>query len=543
MSSLSSSDAAPAAAPSDASLVDAFPLPPALTPAAYTSLCVDRLGVSLAAGLSLRDDLPYPSTRGVLAAEALPAGAVLASVPVGALLTAASAVAAPHARAFFAALPPPALSEDDTLALALLVERALGGAGKWGALAGGAPRDFDLPFCWADDEVAALDGTGLGVLAERMRAQRDDDWAGLAPRAAVAAAAAGLDARAFSRAGYTWALCCVWSRGVSLPLGRGAAGGADAGTDGLVKALAPFFEMFNTRPGARVRHGYDARARALVVTADAPVAAGAQVCLDYGPRPTRDLIRLHGFALAGNGAESYQLEMAFRADAPDFARRLALLRIAPPRAASDGAPAGERGLIAVADGALFAHFHLAEATWSDACMRFLRVMIAPPETLDELGAVLRADKNGGCSVELELQVLRLLASSLVEILEGLRAKEGEADRVRAFEGDAARDPATAPAAAPVAAAAAAPAAAPAAEGDAAAAASDAAAAPPAAPAPPATPSAAAHDAHERRLQLAAVARFAERRILESHLAMVEDAIAELRGVVESFQAPVKPEMD
>ena len=42
-------------------------------------------------------------------------------------------------------------------------------------------------------------------------------------------------------------------------------------------------------------------------------------------------------------------------------------------------------------------------------------------------------------------------------------------------------------------------------------------------------------AKERRAQLAAFARAAERRVLESQLAMVEDAMNELRGVVVDFQ--------
>ena len=475
----------------------------------YTSWCVDRLGVRLADGLLLRDDLPYPHTRGVVSTRDIPAGSVLASVPLAALLTAPAAVSAKHSRAFFAALGP--ATEDDTLALALLLERALGATlARWSLLADAAPREFDLPFCWDDEETAALDGTGLGVLAERMRAQRDADFSKLAPRVAVAAAAAGVSGGAdfFTPATYTWALCCVWSRGVSLLIpGVAPPAGGDEG--GRCKALAPFFEMFNTRPGAPVRHGYDARARALVVTTDAAIPAGASVCLDYGARPTRDLIRLHGFALPDNAAETYQLEMAFRADAPDFARRLALLRIAPPRSAEDGATAGERGMIAVADGSLFAHFQLAENTWADACVRFLRVMIAPPAVLDELGTVLRADVNGGCSVELEIEVLRLLANSLVEILKGLAPREGEAQCAKTFVDQVAA-------------------------GDAALAALLAAGAAGGAP-PPTAETPTELSARERRAQLAAFARAAERRVLESQLAMVEDAMNELRGVVVDFQ--------
>jgi hypothetical protein len=473
----------------------------------YTSWCVDRMGVRLHPGLRLRDDLPFPHTRGVVSTSEIAAGAVLASVPLAALLTAPAALSAKHSQPFFAALGP--ASEDDTLALALLLAGCDAGA-RWSALADAAPREFDLPFCWDDEEVAALDGSGVGVIAERMRAQRDADFAALAPRVAAAAAAAGVDGGFFTRDAYTWAVCCVWSRGVSLLIPGVAppADGGDAG--GRVKALAPFFEMFNTRPGAPVRHGYDPRARALVVTADAAMSAGASVCLDYGPRPTRDLIRLHGFAFPANAAETYQLEMAFRADAPDFARRLALLRVAPPRAAEAGAPVGERGMIAVSDGSLFAHFHLTPDVWADACVRFLRIMVAPPAVLDELGLVLREDANGGCSVELEIQVLRLLANSFVEILKGLAPRDGEADRARAFTDDTAA-------------------------GDAALSAvlsGEEAGVPSAAPA--ALP-AAATSARERRLQLAAVARGAERRVLESQLAMVEDAMNELRGVVTGFQ--------
>ena len=565
---------------------------------AYTSWCVERMGVGVAAGLEVRDDLPFPVVRGIVASRPAGAGAVLANIPLAALLTAPAARAAPASKPFFAALEKasPALSEDDTLALALLFERfVLCERSRWAGLIAAAPRDFDLPFCWDDEELSALDGSGLGVVARVMRAQAREDFAALSPRVNAAAIAVGAPALLSANSGFTldnyvWALSCVWSRGVSLPL---PTVGARMTPPALVKTLAPFFEMFNTRSGSSVRHGYDAARRALVVITDAPVRQNTQVCLDYGARPTRDLIRLHGFAVPRNPAETYRLEMRFRADALDFERRVALLRVAPPRDDA-GAPAGERGSIALADGGatLYAHFDLAENTWADACMRFLRTMVAPPAILDELASVMKVDLNGGVNVELELQVLRLLASSFVDILGELAARPEETTPLADFEADAAaaaavlaagevqdakqvpaddeswmdstetnkagggkgsrasdRRARTAAVAASVVSAATA-------------AAAEAVTATPLEM--PETPVTAAVDVtatatttsnttatttspslptpvatrttRERRLQLAAYARLVERRILESQLAMVEDAIAELREVVTNFQA-------
>jgi len=320
--------------------------------------------------------------------------------------------------------------EDDTLALILLYERyATKEKSRWATYISALPAAYDLPFCWSDEEVEALAGTGLYPVALRMRMQLEEDFGSLV--SAVKALPKKEDdvgfaafRENFSLASYQWAICTVWSRGVSLKI-----------SGGYVKTLAPFFDMFNTSEASRVRHFYDPKRRALVVESEQGWAVGEQVCLNYGHRSSRTLIQLHGFVLPGAKAERYQLEMKFRGGGgkgtPAYDDKLALHRLRPP---SDDpfTPKEEQGMLAEASGdgvegggGLFANFQLWEGVWPEALFRFLRIQMADPATLGELGDTLRKDINGQCDVELEVEVLRLLSSSIIALLKALDGEGGE----------------------------------------------------------------------------------------------------------------------
>jgi hypothetical protein len=237
-----------------------------------------------------------------------------------------------------------------------------------------------------------------------------------------------------------------------------------------------------------------------------------------------------------------------------------------------GAPREEEGLLVAAPEGLFATFQLHDGVWNAAMARFLRVQLCKPGALEELGSALKGDPDAAVDVELEAEILQLLARSFVEILKELGERPEEAPRLAALGADAA--------AGAVALAAASDALRAALEAGAAgggcgsddeepsllvggakkkgaravgggggggggggaaavvAAAVSAAEAPPAASAlPPLLAySAAAEDARERRLQYAAYTRRAERRVLEGQLMMVEGAMQSLKETVEGFYA-------
>jgi hypothetical protein len=415
----------------------------------YRDSCTEKLGVSLPTGSLYVADLPYPYVRGVVTSKDISTGSTLLVVPQPALITASCAMDMPHLRAFFSRLGLTTMLEDDTLALTLLYERhAMKEKSRWATYLAALPTSYDLPFYWSASEIDALAGTGLYAIAQQLQVQLVGDHAALQSAldkasvgkgggggggGASAGDSAGFSAlcSAFTLENYRWAISTVWSRGVSLRIG-----GA------VVKVLAPFFDMFNTSHTSRVRHAYDAKRRALVVTTDGPWAAGEQVCLNYGHRSSRALIQLHGFVLPGCPAERYQLEMKFAGGGgpgtPLWRDKLALHRLSPP-GDDPGTPSEEQGVLAdLGGGELYAAFQLWEGVFTNALMRFLRIQMAGADVIGELGKVMRRDVNGQCSVELEAEVLQLLCKSLVEILQALK-QGGEEARDNILYEDLMRD--------------------------------------------------------------------------------------------------------
>jgi hypothetical protein len=523
--------------------------------------------------------LPFPFVRGLLATKAVKKGQKIVQVPLPALITEAAA-REPDMLPFFELVAPAIAGiageeEDAVLALVLLFHRhVLKDKSRWAKHLAVLPDSYDLPWSWTDEERDALDGANLHPIAVAMLGQLRHDHRLLAPHIASAGAALSIStAKGFTEADYEWALSTVWSRGVSLRLSAKASAP-------VVKAISPFFDMFNHHPGAQMKHSYDIARGALVVTADQSYEPGEQVFLNYGPYTSLENVKLRGFVTPGNPYEWYQLQILLQVR-EDIDARLKIVRQAPPSA--DYRNPEEHGQVRLSmDNStkppslkhVEGFFELHEGACNEALFRFVRVVLAEEgEELVALDSAVRRSLNAFEDMALEARVVQALSSALIEMLKNLKEAQGEAALLAGEAGDLALGgkgmaaltasiqkqlgytPAPGRASSMAAAVASSSAAAededglglllskPAkGKGGAAAAAPadapvDAPAAPEPAPEPlPAAYSGAESDTHLRRMQLVAHMRLGERRILEWHLRQLEEHSQQLREIAEEHNS-------
>jgi hypothetical protein len=131
------------------------------------------------------------------------------------------------------------------------------------------------PLFWDADDLAWLDGTSLRRLVEDRRAVLLEELRGLRARGLVAASLAEDD--------WLRVRTLVSSRAFSL----------DAGL-----ALVPFADLMNHAPVSQVTWGLE-RGR-FVLRARVPIAAGQEVCDDYGPKGNGRLLLHYGFTVPGD---------------------------------------------------------------------------------------------------------------------------------------------------------------------------------------------------------------------------------------------------
>ncbi|KAJ0393386.1 hypothetical protein P43SY_001233 [Pythium insidiosum] len=197
-----------------------------------------------------------------------------------------------------------ALHEDDALAVALtfetFVERE---RSVWHPHLRLLPTTYNNLLYFHDDELSQLDGTGLFLVAQQMRAKVRRDHARLRELLALETAFATDDGVVppidewFSLEQYRWALSTIWSRFVSVEL-------PDSAT---VKAMVPVFDMLNHDPLAQVAHGFNASTQAFELVAHQHWSAGAQLFINYGPLSNHKLLALYGFVLPENPYDAVEV--------------------------------------------------------------------------------------------------------------------------------------------------------------------------------------------------------------------------------------------
>ena len=152
-------------------------------------------------------------------ARAIKPGDVVVRVPLSACLSVETALQSTA----LAPLPEAVrrkLRTDDLLALLLWAEARAGDASPWAPHLAAQPAHVPSALYWTVDEVAKLAGSNLGVLAQRVQAQVQDDYAELVRVLRThwpdALPTSDKDSHAFTLDQYRRALSLIWVRAPSL---------------------------------------------------------------------------------------------------------------------------------------------------------------------------------------------------------------------------------------------------------------------------------------------------------------------------------------
>ena len=287
--------------------------------------------------------------RGVTAARDFKRGDVLFKLPLATcVLSAGRADASPVGRAVWAASargPRLALPPNIRVALLVLWLEASAERDAWAPYldvlpsaaefaADGGPMEL-----WTPAEIAAVECGQLAREVGRRSAQLREMYEQLAPRWAAALASDDADARALggvpvpSFDAVRLAVCQTTSRAYGFgpdELERVALDGGGAGAEGVSSMLVPGVDLCNhAHPPVHTAHWLDARGAHFVVAAEAPIKAGEQVWMTYGPLPSRLLLSQFGFVLPKPSAADFAMLrldplLAASADAADAAAADAL---------------------------------------------------------------------------------------------------------------------------------------------------------------------------------------------------------------------------
>ena len=222
-------------------------------------------------------------------------------------------IAASDAGAKFAALRARyKLDVSQTLLFFLLHERfrpAGAGASFWKPFVDILPASFNLPYYWADAELALLDGTGVAAAVRTTRKRRQDDWAKYRavveddPKADGDGGDGGGDSifgaelrAAFTFELYDWAYSVLDSRTIWI--------------DGRHRCFVPMLDMVNCRDHPTRKH-HTARNRGTGRTNTRAIwaaRAGEQVFENYATSNAVNL-EYHGFVLDDNSFDDVTLEL------------------------------------------------------------------------------------------------------------------------------------------------------------------------------------------------------------------------------------------
>lgn len=309
----------------------------------YNEWAADTLGVTIATDFvyEVADD----GDRGVFIAEDIAPHTEVFAIPRDAMLTVRSVHETPSL-APLAKLPffqqCDSECEDDQLALALLFEKHVtGAASKWSEHIALLPATYHNVLYFGADALKCLRGSNLFLIAQQMEQKVADDYAvlheavlaplfdALLTTGATSLTRAELE-QSFSLASYKWALSTIWSRFVSLRVGKWDASESSATTAATaetptlasselatspadffgmarVKAMVPVFDMLNHDPEAEMAHFYDVETQHFRLVSHQHWSAGAQMFINYGALSNHKLLALYGFVVDPNAYDALDL--------------------------------------------------------------------------------------------------------------------------------------------------------------------------------------------------------------------------------------------
>jgi len=177
----------------------------------------------------------------------------------------------------------------------------------------------------------------------------------------------------------------------------------------LVSCLAPLVDMLNHAPTAHCWHRwFDDEADRLCVELNAPVSAGQQIYLSYGPLRTWQLLQYYGFVPDDNPYDLIDVVLGDVAALTDAQRRvLAQWDLSPEHLIRAGPPA-------------------------PACLAYLRVVAASAAELRKLGA--RSPLTTVLSAANERQAHTLWRDTLQALRDRWRPEVTDNELVRAAAG-------------------------------------------------------------------------------------------------------------
>ena len=284
--------------------------------------------------------------RGVAATDAIAENDLLLSVPLDIVIsrdtvsahlaeahksaTGDAAVSAAAARRdAFAAIT----SDENLVAMFLLLQQCLGSASPWAPYVKLLPTRVPVAFLWDDGPLAALQECDPGIAARSRRLRKEifATYASYGEHGVLkrifgdtAACAATADGGVPDASAFAHAIALVDSRALTIQ-GR--------------KYLVPFADMFNCEfdqterdheSGANFLKYHILGKETFDVRADRATTAGGQVFEDYGDNPSAVYLEHHGFVAQDNQFDCVLVELPpVRSRRKGDIRRL--LRLQPPR--------------------------------------------------------------------------------------------------------------------------------------------------------------------------------------------------------------------
>lgn len=298
-------------------------------------------------GVAIATDFVYetqaPDERGVFIAEDVAPHTEVFRIPLTSLLTVRSLqqVAAFQQLAFFQRSD--AAREDDQLAIALLYEKHVAReASQWSKHIALLPAAYHNVLYFGSDALASMRGSNVALIAQQMEENVASDYTTLREQVLqplfhvllVQQQQTGGDLSQaqldewFSLEQYKWALSTIWSRFVSLRVGKASGSETSSSVNqqddddeiellaanvdaffGMthVKAMVPVFDMLNHDPEAEMAHYFDMETQQFKLVSHQHWAAGAQMFINYGALSNHKLLALYGFVIDQNPFDALDL--------------------------------------------------------------------------------------------------------------------------------------------------------------------------------------------------------------------------------------------
>lgn len=226
--------------------------------------------------------------RGIFTSAAIPARSTLAIVPMTALLTVETAKADP---AIFGRIIE-TCREDDVLSLLLLREVAKGSNSKWFTHLQALPKHYHSVPNYSEDELNAIQGSNLYVIARQWKTQIRNDFESLTSFLQDilwdTANFIGAPELTFDR--YLWALSTIWSRFITI----------EKSSTVQLRAMVPLIDFLNHRPNSQVGHAFNSSDNQLYLYTAQDLSKESEIFISYGHNPNSRLLMLYGFCLIDN---------------------------------------------------------------------------------------------------------------------------------------------------------------------------------------------------------------------------------------------------